>query len=178
VRYFLILVAVLAVLILAIVGIGYAIPKHHVAVAEATYHQPPDAIWQAITDYSKFPEWRKTVKSVQPLPPVNGILPSWIEVDMHGNAIPFLIVSWLPQQSLVTSIADPKLPFGGTWTYEIRAANGGTTLRITENGDVRNPVFRFISRYVMGYRATLETYLGALGEKFGETVVVTDPAQK
>jgi uncharacterized protein YndB with AHSA1/START domain len=177
VRYFLILVAVLAVLILAIVGIGYAIPEHHVAVAEATYHQPPDAIWQVITDYAKFPEWRKTVKSVKILPPVNG-LPSWRELDTHGSSIPYEIVESVAPQRLVTRIAGQNLPFGGTWTFEITASNGGAVLRITENGDVRYPVFRFISRYVMGYRSTLETYLGALGEKFGETVVVTDPAQK
>jgi len=177
VRYFLILVAVLAVLILAIVGIGYAIPEHHVAVAEATYHQPPDVIWQAITDYSKFPEWRKTVKSVKSLTPVNGF-PSWREIDTHGSSIPYEIVESVAPQRLVTRIAGQNLPFGGTWTYEITPTSTGSTLRITENGDVRNPVFRFISRYVMGYRATLETYLGALGEKFGETVVVTDPAQK
>jgi uncharacterized protein YndB with AHSA1/START domain len=173
-KYLLIAIAVIAALILIVVIVGSLLPEKHTATAEASFHQPPSAVWQAITDYAKFPEWRKTVKSVQPLPPVNGILPSWIEVDTHGNAIPFLIVSWLPQQNLVTSIADSKLPFGGTWTFEITPTSTGSTLRITENGEVHNVIFRFMSRFVFGHRATIDAYLKALGAKFGETTVLKD----
>jgi hypothetical protein len=66
----------------------------------------------------------------------------------------------------VTRIADPHLPFGGTWTYEVApAVGGGSTLTITENGEVYNLVFRFISRFVMGYTATIDRYLEALRKK-------------
>jgi uncharacterized protein YndB with AHSA1/START domain len=177
-RNVLVLVAVFVVLILGVILVGYALPERHTAAAEASFRQPPAAIWEAITGYSKFPEWRKAVSRVEPLPLANG-LPAWKEFDSHGNAIPFQVVESVAPQRLVTRIADPHLPFGGTWTYEITpTADGGSRLRITENGEIHNPIFRFVSRYVMGYRAMLETYLGALGEKFGETVVVTDPAQK
>jgi hypothetical protein len=33
---------------------------------------------------------------------------------------------------------------------------------------VYNPLFRFISRYVMGHTATIESYLRALGKRFGD----------
>ena len=39
---------------------------------------------------------------------------------------------------------------------------------ITENGTVTNLFFRFMSRFVFGYTATIETYLVDLGTKFGE----------
>ena len=39
---------------------------------------------------------------------------------------------------------------------------------ITENGEIYNPFFRFMARFVFGYTATMETYLKALGKKFGE----------
>ena len=55
---------------------------------------------------------------------------------------------------MVTRIADPHLPFGGTWTYEIAPTETGSTLTITEKGEVYNPVFRFVSRYLQGYTAT------------------------
>lgn len=174
----LVLVAVVVVLILGVVLVGYALPERHTAVAEASFKQSPAAIWEAISDYSNFPEWRRAISRVEPLPPANG-LPAWKEFDSHGNAIPFQVVESVAPQRLVTRIADPKLPFGGTWTYEISpSADGGSILRITENGEVHNPIFRFVSRYVMGYRATEENYLGALGNKFGESVVVADPSQK
>jgi len=74
---------------------------------------------------------------------------------------------------LVVRIADPKLPFGGTWSYDIApAAGGGSELRITENGEIRNVIFRFMSRFILGYTATIETYLRDLGAKFGQATEI------
>jgi hypothetical protein len=46
----------------------------------------------------------------------------------------------------------------------------GSRVRITERGEVRNVIFRFMARFVFGYTATMETYLKDLGGKLGETV--------
>lgn len=170
-KWLLVVVAVIAALILAVVVIGTLLPKEHTATRAARFKEPPSVIWQAITDYDKFPEWRRSVARVEPLPPVNG-KPSWAEYDKHGDRIPFEIVELAPPQRLVARIADPNLPFGGAWTYEITPANGGSTLRISENGEVRNPVFRFVSRFVIGHHATIDEYLKALGAKFGENVTL------
>ncbi len=62
------------------------------------------------------------------------------------------------------------MPFGGTWTFDIEPAGTGTQLTITEDGIVRNPIFRFVSRFVFGHYKTQETYLRDLAKKFGETV--------
>jgi uncharacterized protein YndB with AHSA1/START domain len=172
-KYVLIAVAVIAVLILIVVIVGALLPEKHTATAEASFHQPPSAIWQAITDYAKFPDWRTSVSRVQPLSPLNGN-PSWIEFDAHANAIPYEVVDSAPPQRLVTRIADSKLPFGGTWTYEITPTTTGSTLRITENGEVHNVIFRFMSRFVFGQRSTIDAYLKALGTKFGETTELKD----
>lgn len=161
--------AVLAGLVVIVAGIGALLPQKHVATRAARFHQPPDAIWAAITDIAAFPSWRPGVKSVERLPDRNG-LPAWREVDNHGQAIPFEAIEWTPSQTLVTRIADPKLPFGGTWTYVVHTADGGSELRITENGEVYNPIFRFVSRFIFGYHGTIGAYLRALGRKFGETV--------
>jgi hypothetical protein len=45
-----------------------------------------------------------------------------------------------------------------------------TLLRITEEGEVYNPLFRFMSRYVFGHYRTLEQYARDLGRHFGEDV--------
>jgi hypothetical protein len=45
-----------------------------------------------------------------------------------------------------------------------------STLRITEDGEIRNPIFRFVARFFLGYTATMEAYLRDLGRRFGETV--------
>ena len=60
------------------------------------------------------------------------------------------------------------LPFGGSWDYLIEPDGTGSKLTVTENGEVYNPIFRFVSRYVMGHTATMDKYLAALAAKTGD----------
>jgi len=167
-----VLVALLVVIILVVVAIGAFLPQQHVSTCAAQFHEAPDAIWQAITEYAKYPAWRKDVTRVEMLPPVNG-KPSWREFDNHGGSIPYEVMVMVPPRALVVRIADPKLPFGGTWTYEISTMkDGGSLVRITEAGEIYNPIFRVAARYVLGYSRTQEEYLHALGAKFGQSVTI------
>lgn len=72
------------------------------------------------------------------------------------------IVEQVPPRRLVTRVADPDLPYGGTWTFELAPEAPGTRLTITERGQVHNPIFRVLARFVFGYAATMESYLDEL----------------
>ena len=156
----------LAGVLLAATFIGWLLPREHVATRVGRYRQKPEVIWKAITDIEAMPSWREGLKSVKRLPDRNG-LPAWVEETSAGNIALETTESEAPRR-MVSRIADPKLPFGGTWTYEIAASTEGATLRITENGFVTNPLFRFLSRFVFGHTATIETYLKLLAKKLGE----------
>lgn len=154
------------VLLLAIAG--SMLPKGHTATKRATFRKPATAIWAAITDIEKFPMWRSDLSSVERLPDRDG-RPAWREKGRNGT-MTLEQVEARPPSRLVGRIADKNLPFGGTWTYELTESAGSTTLAITEDGEVYNPIFRFLARFVFGYSSTLEKYLKDLGRKFGETV--------
>ena len=49
-------------------------------------------------------------------------------------------------------------------------------MTITERGVVYNPIFRFVSRFLMGYTATMKTYLNALARRFGGETTPTEVA--
>jgi uncharacterized protein YndB with AHSA1/START domain len=167
-----VVVALLVLLILVVVAIGAFLPQQHISTCAARFREPPDAIWAALTEYAKFPAWRKDVTRVEKLPPANGKL-SWREYDDHGGSIPYEVMVMVPPRVLVLRVADPKLPFGGTWTYEISSGKDGSSLlRITEDGQIYNPIFRFAARFLLGYSRTQEQYLQALGAKFGEPVTI------
>ena len=119
----------------------------------------------------KFPTWIKGVARVEPFQSLNGY-PGWTEIESNGMKIPLQVTEAIPPRHLVTRIADPKLPWGGTWTTEITPAAGGSVMRITEDGYVNNPLFRFMARFVFGYTSTLDSYMKSLGEKFGEQVTL------
>jgi hypothetical protein len=159
---FLVLVGILILIAL----IGWLLPKAHTVSREARFRQPPEVIWITITDIEAMPAWRQGLKSVKRLPDRNG-LPAWVETSDSGT-IPLETVLSEPPAKLVVRIADPKLPFGGTWTYEITPAAGGSALRIREDGEVYNPVFRFLARFVFRYSGTIDAYLKSVSKKFGE----------
>lgn len=67
-----------------------------------------------------------------------------------------------------------NLPYSGSWTYLLERSGGGTVVRITEDGEVYNPVFRFMSRFVLGQTRTMDAYLRALGNAIGQSVQIKD----
>lgn len=173
VKDFLIIVAVFAIMFLTVIVVGVSLPVQHTVTRAAVYRESPEILWRAIDTPAEFPAWRKTVTRVALGTSPDGKL-AWTEYDRHGRPIPYEAVETDPPRKLVTRITNPKLPFGGTWTFEITPQGAGAELRITETGEIPNPFFRFMARYVYGYRSTLNTYLDALGRKFGETVTFED----
>ena len=167
-RWILGIVAVLVAVVLLIYVVGLALPKAHVASVAASYTASPDTIWQLLNDPASFPQWRPGVARVELLPDERGQR-GWREFGKH-DAISYRVVEADAPRRLVARIADPNLPYGGTWTYELSPAGTGTRLTITERGEVYNPIFRFMSRFVIGYTGTMTDVLRALGTKQGESV--------
>lgn len=150
-------VAGLVVLVLIVVATGYALPQGHVATREVTLQAPAEKVFALIATPADYPKWRSDVDSVEVLPPEGG-KERFRELGDNGPLL-MRVDERVPNSRLVTVIADSTLPFGGKWTFELAPAGRGTTLRITEDGQVYNPVFRFMSRFVFGHTATLEKYL-------------------
>ena len=144
-----------------LVAVGYALPVQHVAGRSATFRQAPDEIFTVITEVARFAEWRSDVTSVEVL---SAVPLRWREHGSNGE-ITYVVAESSPPGRFVTRIDDPSLPFGGAWTYELTPGVGGTTVRITEHGEVYNPVFRLMSRFVFGQTATMDAYLASLQKR-------------
>lgn len=170
-RVVLVLGGGLVALVAIVAAIGATLPKEHVASRSAVYKQPPEVVFGVITDFANYGAWRKDVERVEMLESANG-LPRFREIGSNG-AIAMDVMEMQGPRRLVVRIADPELPFGGRWVYELEPVAEGTRLKITEEGEVYNPIFRFVSKYVMGHTSGIEQYLRALGEKFGEQPAIT-----
>jgi hypothetical protein len=119
-------------------------------------------------DFASAPHWRTGLKSVELLPSPDGRIRFRENAGRHS--LPYVLLADQPGQSFATRIDDDHLPFGGTWTYQIFREGGHTVVRLTEEGHIRNPLFRFVARFVLGYTGTMDTYLRDLGRNFGESV--------
>ena len=130
-------VLVLAVIIVAVVAIvlviGASLPKRHTVSRSATFKRDPRTVYTAVRD-----EYSKSAPGMYEI----------VEDD--------------PGRKFVTRIAAQNLGYSGSWTHEFEQVPDGTRLTITENGEVTNVLFRFMSRFVFGHSATINAYLKTL----------------
>lgn len=159
---------VVAALVLLVVVIGALLPQHHEATRSAHIDAPPDSVWAVLMDVASYPSWRRDVRRVDVLPSADGRR-AWREHQSDkpdDKGIAFEISAASPPRHLVTRITDRGLPFGGEWEYDIVPDGAGSRVTIAEHGEIYNPVFRFVSRFVLGYSSTMDAYLGSLGGKW------------
>ncbi len=147
-------------LALFVVLVGLFLPVRHTATVARDLRGTPEEVWDVITDVESFSTWRPDVDVAERLEPIAG-WPAWREQGPSGT-LTFAVAAVEPRRRLVTEIVDEGLPFGGRWTYVLEPSGSGTRLTITEDGFIYNPVYRFVSRFFMGYEGTAQAYLDAL----------------
>jgi hypothetical protein len=79
--------------------------------------------------------------------------------------VPVDVLESQPPHRLVTRVTEKEKNFGGTWTIAIAAVPQGSDITITEDGWVANPIFRFVSRFVIGHHATMDGLLKQVQSK-------------
>lgn len=157
------LVSALILAVVAIVVVGYLLPQEHRATGSATIAAPPARVFEVISDVERYPEWRDDVSAVEVL----DRKPLQWQERWGGDALTLEVVESIPPERIRVRIADPDLPFAGTWTYALVPDGGGTRITIVEDGAVYNPVFRFVSRFFIGQSATIDRFLANLQTKLG-----------
>ncbi|MFB7473238.1 SRPBCC domain-containing protein [Kitasatospora sp. NPDC056184] len=143
---------------------GRRLPVEHLSGGGLELAQPPGAVWEVLTGVDLFPAWRPDVAHVERLPATAAGRPRWREDGRHGHTV-YEVVESEPPHRLVTGIADPDLPYGGTWTFVLTPAGGGCTLTVTERGEVYQPLYRAVSHYVTGEGAAVHRFLAALARR-------------
>lgn len=165
-------IAVLIVIIAVMAAIGAFVARDHVAGSSIVLRQSPDNVWRVVRDQDGITEWWPAMRTSVHRVRADG-KDCWNQ-DLSGNKMTFVIEADEPPHRLVTRIEPgPGAPFGGSWTFEIAPNGAGSRVTVTERGWIANPIFRFLARFVFGYHRTQESYLLALGKRFGEAVVPT-----
>ena len=157
----------LALLAGVIALIGSQLPKGHTASRSIRLKQPPEQVYAVIRDFASAPSWRSDVKRIEVQPQSSG--PLHFREEGSNGTVNYELAEDVPNQRLVTRILDTDLGYSGKWTYVFATENAGTRVTITEDGEVSNVLFRFMSQYVFGHTATLDGYLTSLAKRFGET---------
>jgi hypothetical protein len=165
-KILLILAAAIVLMVLAIVAIGALLPKRHVASRSASYRATPDQLFALIAGPQN---WRPDVTQYELLPSDNG-RELVRETTTDGETIDYELQDRTPPSSLKRRIVTENLPYSGTWTFSLQPNGENTTVRITEEGQVYNPIFRFMSRFILSHTGSMDAYLRGLGKATGSEV--------
>lgn len=161
-KYLGILIALAALVVFVM---GYRLPEAHTASVERDFAAAPGRVYAEISNPGEFSKWRSGVQRVVILPPDSATGRSRFREISLSDETTYEVEQEIPDRLFVTRIADEGLPYGGTWTFELEPTANGTMLRITEDGEVYNPVFRFVSRYVIGHQSGIEKYMDDLEKR-------------
>jgi hypothetical protein len=161
----LIVVGVVVLLVVTVVVIGALLPKRHVVTRTALFKASPEKLFALIAGNQ---DWRPDVMACEMITDSGRQFQR--ETSKHGDTVLYELMGSRPPLAIQRRIATENLPYGGSWSFALEPENGETRVRITEDGEVYNPLFRFVSRFVMGQTATLDAYLTAMGKATGEDV--------
>jgi hypothetical protein len=143
------------------------LPVAHQAASRITLSQPRDTVWAVVRNLGNHDRWWPDVAAMEQL---EGEGERWVQIDDGGGRMPLRVMVDIPPTQFITEILDAGLPFGGTWTYDVVPAGDGTTVvTVTEEGYIYQPFFR-VASVVIGHHRTMDRFLVALGEVFGEDV--------
>ena len=142
-KWILIALVAVAAVVAVIAAIGATLPRDHVASRSLALRRPAEEVWLAIMQATA------------------------------ASGVPVDVVESDPPRRQVTRVKDTEKMFGGTWTVAVTPLENGSTVTITEDGWVANPIFRFVSRFVMGHHATMDGMLKSVAKNFGEEPVLS-----
>lgn len=166
--------ALLALAVIALV-IGWLRPATHVARTESEYATPPIEVWAALTDFGAWGEWNSEITSMERLEDREGRA-VWLAKGGWGDLLTEIVRSEPPAEGSPSGTLETFVDggaFQGTWVYELSPSGPGTRLRITERGEVSNPVFRAMMIFHDDY-ASMRAFHEALAGRLGEEVSVTE----
>ena len=133
----------LFVLVAAVVAVGLLLPRNHKASRTLRLTRPPADVWPVLIQATE------------------------------ASDVPVDVLERDPPRRLVTRVTEKEKNFGGTWTITIAPTASGSDVTITEDGWVANPIFRFVSRFLIGHHATMDTLLKNVAKTLGEPAALS-----
>jgi len=133
----------LAVLVAGIAIIGSMLPRAHKASRTLRVTRSPAEVWPVL------------IQATQ------------------TSSTPVDVLESSPPNRLVTRVTAAEKNFGGTWTIAIAPLPSGAEITIAEDGWVANPIFRFVSRLVIGHHATMDGMLRKVAASLSEEAVLS-----
>lgn len=159
------LIGVLVLVGLTAYLVGRSLPAEHVAEGSILVNADIEQVAERIRRVDLQPRWRDQLSSVTIESQKQGI--TNYQEHSGRDVVALALYERDGGQTFESRITDPELPFGGRWLIELSPqAPGATMVSVREEGVVRAPIYRALSKYVFGHDSTLKKYLADLATSF------------
>ena len=142
-RWIAIVAGGLVLVVAGIAAIGSMLPRTHKASRSLRLKRSPAEVWPVVIQATE------------------------------TSDVPVDVLERNPPHRLVTRVTEKEKNFGGTWTIDIAPVPSGSTVTITEDGWVANPIFRVVSRLVIGHHATMDGLLRQVARTLSEPAALS-----
>ena len=134
----------LVLLVVAVAAAGMMLPRNHRASRTLRLKRTPPDVWPVLLQATQ------------------------------ASDVPVDVLESQPPHRLVTRVTEKETNFGGTWTIAIDPVPpSGSSVTITEDGWVANPIFRVVSRLVIGHHATMDGMLKTVAAGLNEEAALS-----
>lgn len=155
-------------LVIAATLVGMILPRQHIATFSEHADRVPEEIWNVMTEVRQYPQWKPDVKDVVVISGEAEPL-AWTETSLRDEVTSYRVINSLEPLTWEIQVIHPQIPPGGKWLFELKPNGEGTDISVTETAQVRNPLMRFIDRFILGYTHPVQRYLKALQQRLDET---------
>lgn len=122
------------------------------AILEEIFHVPVATVWDVVTNNNEV-SWRTDLSHVKVVD-----LTHFIEYTKNGNETSFIITKKEPYH--LYSFEMENAMFSGVWFGTFEALDENTTkIRFEEQIEVKNPVMRFLAKFLMNIKAIQKQYI-------------------
>lgn len=168
-RWFLIAPFVLLALGCLMYLVGLLRPRLHTVRSRLRLASTLEPVWEIVADHEQWADWQPGLKRVELLPETEGM--TTLIAEGSWGEMPMRIEACEPPHRLVTFVDGGT--YSGRWIWELEAApDGGTVVTLTEEGEVRNPLFRTATMFHDNHKSMLRA-LRALATRMGESAEPT-----
>ncbi|MEM7417411.1 MAG: hypothetical protein AAF389_18105 [Gemmatimonadota bacterium] len=149
----------LGLLIATPFAVGTLLPRDHIAEGVRALPIGADEVFWRAVDIDGWAEWRAAVDSITHIEGSN------FEAIVHGlgESIRYGFELDVEQRTMTAEILSTGLPYGGRWTISVvETGERASEVRVTEEGFVTPPVWRFVAHVIIGTETSLSEYLDDL----------------
>ena len=145
--------ALVALLVVALLVIGWFLPQTREGRAETVIAAAPEQVMAVIADVERQPEWRRLGR-------VTRTATGWSEVTARGEVIDFVAEDMTRERIVLRFSSDAG--YTGEWSAWLEPVPRGTRIAVVERATIPSPIRRIVARVLFNPTAFANDYLAAL----------------